>query len=68
MKELGELESQFPEFITSELPTQRVGEKPLEGFATVEHRIPMLSIDNCFSVEELREFEERIQKLILARK
>jgi len=64
MKELAELESQFPEFITPESPTQRVGEKPLEGFATVEHRIPMLSIDNCFSVKELREFEERIQKLL----
>ncbi len=63
-KELEKLEKQFPELVTPESPTQRVGEEPLEGFATVEHRTPMLSLDNCYSVEELRDFEERIQKIV----
>lgn len=67
-KELEELEKQFPELITPESPTQRVGEQPLEGFVSVEHRTPMLSLDNCYSVEELKEFEERIQKLLPSQK
>lgn len=64
VKKLEELERQFPELITPDSPTQRVGEQPLTGFATVEHSSPMLSLDNCYSVEELREFEERIKKII----
>ena len=64
VKELQELEAKFPELITPESPTQRVGEQPLEGFASVEHRIPMLSLDNCYSIEEFREFEERVKKII----
>jgi len=68
VKKLEKLESQFPELITPESPTQRVGEQPLEGFASVEHRLPMLSLDNCYSVEELREFEERIKKIIPSQK
>lgn len=64
VKELEKLEKQFPELITPESPTQRVGEQPLEGFASVEHRTPMLSLDNCYSEEELREFKERIKKII----
>lgn len=64
MKELQRLEEQFPELITPESPTQRVGEKPVEGFPTVRHKLPMMSIDNCYTVEELREFEQRIQKLL----
>jgi DNA ligase (NAD+) len=64
IKKLMELERQFPELITPDSPTQRVGEQPLTGFATVEHSSPMLSLDNCYSLEELREFEERIKKLI----
>jgi len=68
VKELEKLESQFPELITPESPTQRVGEQPLEGFASVEHRLPMLSLDNCYSIEELREFEERIKKIIPSQK
>ena len=63
-KELQELETQFPELITPESPTQRVGEHPLEGFVSIEHRIPMLSLDNCYSIEELRDFEERVKKII----
>lgn len=68
VKELEKLESQFPELITPESPTQRVGEQPLEGFISVEHRTPMLSLDNCYTEDELREFEERIQKIIPTKK
>jgi len=64
VKELERLEEQFPELITPESPTQRVGEKPVEGFPTVRHKLPMMSIDNCYTVEELQEFEERVQKLL----
>ena len=64
VKELEELEKQFPELITPESPTQRVGEQPITGFASVEHRTPMLSLDNCYSMEELREFEERIKRIV----
>lgn len=64
MAELKRLEEAFPEFITPDSPTQRVGEKPVEGFLTVEHRRPMLSIENCYDVEGLKEFDERIRKLL----
>ncbi len=64
VKELEKLEKQFPELITPESPTQRVGEQPVAGFESVEHRSPMLSLDNCYSIEELREFEERIKRII----
>ncbi len=64
IRELKKLESEFPEFITPDSPTQRVGEQPIEGFVTVEHSSPMLSLDNCYSVEELQEFEQRVKKTI----
>lgn len=64
VRELQDLERRFPGFITPESPTQRVGEKPVEGFPTVSHRLPMLSLDNCYTVEELRDFEGRIRKLL----
>jgi DNA ligase (NAD+) len=64
VKELRDIEQKYPELITAESPTQRVGEKPLEGFASLPHRVPMLSIDNCYTVEELREFEERTKRLL----
>ncbi|MEW5902095.1 MAG: NAD-dependent DNA ligase LigA, partial [Acidobacteriota bacterium] len=64
VKELESLEKLYPDLITPESPTQRVGEKPVEGFPTIAHRLPMLSLDNCFSVEELKEFEERTKKLL----
>ena len=68
VKELEKLEKQFPELITPESPTQRVGKQPATGFASVEHRTPMLSLDNCYSTEELREFEERIKRIIPGKK
>lgn len=64
VKNLKELEKQFPELITPDSPTQRVGEQPISGFLSVEHSQPMLSLDNCYSYEELEEFEERIHKII----
>lgn len=64
VKKLKDLEKLYPDLITPESPTQRVGEKPVEGFPAVTHKLPMLSLDNCFTVEELREFEERTKKLL----
>jgi len=64
VKNLKELEERFPELITPDSPTQRVGEQPISGFSSVEHSLPMLSLDNCYSYEELEEFEERIHKII----
>lgn len=68
VKKLEDLEEQFPELITSDSPTQRVGEQTIEGFPTVEHKTPMLSLDNCYSFEELEEFEERIKKILPSEK
>ncbi|MDD5032748.1 MAG: NAD-dependent DNA ligase LigA [Candidatus Pacebacteria bacterium] len=61
--ELEELERKFPEFITFDSPTQRVGGEPLEKFAKVPHKIPMLSLNDAFGEEEFLEWEERIKKL-----
>ena len=60
-RELQSLEEKYPQFISSDSPTQRVGDKPLDGFTQVKHEVPMLSLDNVFSAEELREFNQRIQ-------
>ncbi len=54
------LEGQFPELITPESPTQRVGGKPRDGFATVRHAVPMLSLNNVFSEGEMRDFCQRV--------
>ncbi|WP_428938001.1 NAD-dependent DNA ligase LigA [Fontivita pretiosa] len=62
LKELEELERQHPELITPDSPTQRVGGQPIEGFRTVEHAVPMLSIDNTYNEQELRAFDERVRK------
>ncbi len=62
MKELEQLEAQFPDHVTSDSPTQRVGGEPLEGFETVRHAVPMLSIDNTYVAEELRHWVDRTQK------
>jgi DNA ligase (NAD+) len=61
MRELQDLEAQHPELITPDSPTQRVGDTPLEGFDEVEHRVPMLSLDNAFSEQEMTDFERRIR-------
>ncbi|MBA4494798.1 NAD-dependent DNA ligase LigA [Paenactinomyces guangxiensis] len=62
MKELIQLEDQFPELVTPDSPTQRVGGEPLPFFEKVEHRIPMLSLGNAFNEEDLREFDQRVRK------
>ena len=62
LQELIELEEGFPEFKTPDSPTQRVGGAPLKEFKTVRHEIPMLSMDNTYSYDELREFDERVKK------
>ena len=62
--ELYKLEQQFPQFITPDSPTQRVGGKPLKIFRKVHHKVPMLSIEDVFSEEELREWERYIKKLV----
>ncbi len=63
-RELRDLEAQFPDLVTPDSPTQRVGEKPSEEFPSFVHRAPMLSLDNTYSAEELREFEERIFRVV----
>jgi len=60
--ELKELEQENPSLITPDSPTQRVSERPLEGFATVRHSVPMLSMDNTYNAQELREFDERVRR------
>jgi DNA ligase (NAD+) len=67
MRELGELEARFPDLITPESPTQRVGEKPVEGFVPVVHDRPMLSIENCYDEKGLRDFEDRVRRLLPGR-
>lgn len=59
---LKELEDAHPQFITPDSPTQRVGGRPIEGFAVVKHITPMMSMDNTYSAQELREFDERVRK------
>jgi len=60
--ELKALEEANPQFIIPDSPTQRVSDQPLEGFATVRHAVPMLSMDNTYNADELRAFDERVQK------
>jgi DNA ligase (NAD+) len=62
MRSLQELERKHPELITDDSPTQRVGAGPLGAFATVRHDVPMLSLDNAFSEEELRAFDRRVRE------
>jgi DNA ligase (NAD+) len=61
---LVELEKEYPELVTPDSPTQKVGAPPLERFSTVQHTLPMLSLNNATDPEELEEFEERIQRFL----
>jgi len=63
LEKLQALEQTHPELITADSPTQRVGGRPAEGFAEVIHRLPMLSLDNSYNIDELRAFDERCRKL-----
>lgn len=64
MRRLTELEAQHPELITPDSPSQRVGGKPREGFVTVAHTSPMLSLDNALNEGELRDFDRRVRNLL----
>jgi DNA ligase (NAD+) len=63
MRELNQLEVDYPQFLTPDSPTQRVGAAPIEAFGVVEHPLPLLSLGNAFSKEELRAWYTRISKL-----
>jgi DNA ligase (NAD+) len=63
MNELKRLEAEHPQLITPDSPTQRVGGKPREGFVKARHSSPMLSLDNAYSEEELRDWERRVHEL-----
>ncbi len=62
MEELQALESENPQLVTPDSPTQRVGGQPIEGFRQVAHRVPMLSIENTYNENEVREFDARIRR------
>ncbi|MEI7904480.1 MAG: NAD-dependent DNA ligase LigA [Candidatus Firestonebacteria bacterium] len=62
MKELEALEFEFPELVTPDSPAGRVGGEPLKEFKSVAHKVPMLSLDNTYSAEELKAFNERVEK------
>jgi DNA ligase (NAD+) len=62
MKRLKQLEAENPKLVTSDSPTQRLGGAPREGFQTVQHRTPMVSLDNAFSMEDLANFDRRMRQ------
>lgn len=66
LKRLQELEQEFPDLVRPDSPTRRVGGEPLKEFASVTHEPPMLSLDNTYSYDELREFDTRVKKAVSA--
>ncbi|MHB0877716.1 MAG: NAD-dependent DNA ligase LigA [Anaerolineae bacterium] len=64
MRRLEELEAQYPELVTPTSPTQRVGAPPLSAFRPVRHELPMLSLSDAFTVDEVRQWYERVQRLL----
>ena len=65
--ELKALEQANPQYIAPDSPTQRVSEQPVEAFPSVRHAVPMLSIDNTYSSDELREFDKRVEKALASK-
>src|SRR5260370_34953555 len=63
-KELVDLEAEFPQLVSPDSPTQRVGGKPLQAFTQIAHRMPMLSLDNTYSEEQVANFYRRISRLL----
>ncbi len=63
-RRLLDLEKAHPEFASPDSPTQKVGASPLQKFTTVRHNVPMLSLNNATNQEEMKEFEERIQRFL----
>lgn len=66
LKTLEQLETEHPEYASPDSPTQKVGGMPIAAFRTVQHRIPMLSIDNVYDLDALRDFDDRTRKLLQA--
>lgn len=64
LKELIEFEAEYPQLIRPDSPTQRVGGQPLEEFWSIRHRVPMLSLDNSYSTDELLEFDVRVKRFL----
>ena len=62
LRQLQSLEVVHPDLVTPDSPTQRIGGRPAEGFETVEHLVPMLSLDNAYSEDEVQAFDERVRK------
>ncbi|MEA3276277.1 MAG: NAD-dependent DNA ligase LigA [Pseudomonadota bacterium] len=62
MRELQAIEAQYPELVTADSPTQRVGAEPLDAFAEVVHRVPMLSLENALDEAEMRAFDRRVRE------
>src|SRR5437764_2541290 len=63
-RELGDLEKRFPKLAAPDSPTQRVGGTPLKAFGQIAHRVPMLSLDNTYSEEEVKDFYRRMERLL----
>ncbi len=63
-RQLLELETQYPELVTADSPSQRVGAPPAEEFPALQHAVPMLSLNNCFSEQELRQWDERVRRML----
>jgi DNA ligase (NAD+) len=64
MQSLIKIEGSFPDLVTPDSPTRRVGGAPVEGFATIKHTVPMMSLGNTYSRKELKEFAERVQRFL----
>jgi DNA ligase (NAD+) len=64
LRRLQDLEEQYPDLVTPQSPTQRVGGQPREGFGSVTHRLPMLSLDNALNIDDLRDFVRRALNLV----
>ena len=60
VRELQAIEKEYPSLVTDDSPTQRVGAEPASSFTTVQHQLPMLSLENAFSEDELRRFHRRV--------
>lgn len=67
LEELASLEAEFPDFAAPDSPTQRVGGEPIEGFESAAHAVPMMSLSNTYSRDELRDFDQRVRKLLEGR-
>ena len=64
VERLKKLEAEHPELVTPDSPTQRIGDQPVEGLTPFEHRVPMLSIENTYSLDELKKYGDRVAKLL----